>query len=58
MYIADGANIRVVSHTGIIDTLIGNQRLPTHWTPMPCDRPVPIDQVSSTVQYQLIIIIV
>ena len=47
MYIADGANIRIVSHSGIINTVIGTQGQPIHWTPMPCDRPIPIDQVGS-----------
>ena len=45
MYIADGANIRVVSDSGYISTMIGSQGQPTHWTPMSCDKPVPIDQV-------------
>lgn len=52
MYIADGVNIRVVSQTGIINTYIGQQGQPTHWSPILCDKPVPIDQVSRFKNFQ------
>ncbi len=45
IYIADGANIRVVDDQGVISTLIGHQRHRATWRPLPCQGSLDADQV-------------
>lgn len=45
VYFADGANIRTINSENVIHTLIGHQRQPTHWSPLPCNSMVSADEV-------------
>ena len=45
VYFADGANVRTIDQSNIIRTLIGHQRQPTHWNPLPCDSMVTTEEV-------------
>lgn len=44
IYIADGTNIRVVSHN-IIQTIIGGHDHRSHWAPIPCNGTINMDQL-------------
>ncbi|XP_063885071.1 teneurin-m-like isoform X4 [Scylla paramamosain] len=44
MYIADGTNIRVVSHS-VIHTIIGGHEHRSHWAPVPCNGTINMDQL-------------
>ena len=45
IYIADGANIRMIDTEGVISTVIGSQDQPRSWKPISCDESMPADQV-------------
>ncbi|XP_071540810.1 teneurin-m-like [Panulirus ornatus] len=45
IYIADGTNIRVVSPSGIISTVIGGHDHRSHWAPVPCNGTINMDQL-------------
>ena len=49
IYIADGANIRMIGTDGVISTVIGSQDQPRPWKPMACDESVSADDVSRDV---------
>lgn len=46
LFIADGTNIRVVNKAGIIQTLIGDHYLKSHWKPIQCNGPAFINKLS------------
>lgn len=45
IYVADGANIRIITTNGVIKTLIGSQEQLRKWTPMPCDDIMSLEEV-------------
>lgn len=46
LFIADGTNIRLVNKLGIIQTLIGDHYLKSHWKPIQCNGPAFINKLS------------
>jgi hypothetical protein len=46
IYVADGANIRSIDTSGVINTVVGSQGPLRYWQPFPCDGLVSADEVS------------
>jgi hypothetical protein len=49
LYFADGTNIRIVDRDGIVTTVIGNQMHKSHWKPLPCERTLNVEEVTSII---------
>lgn len=46
LYFVDGTNIRKVDRDGIISTLIGNHQHKSHFTPIPCEGSLKVEEVN------------
>jgi len=53
LYFVDGTNIRKVDRDGIISTLIGNHQHKSHFTPIPCEGSLKVEEVICKLKYTM-----